>query len=868
MKKEKSVRSAELKRAILEKAKSLIVPVILLIIILVGILVVLNYKNDEEEEPVIRVNGFDGITEDIVLENDKLVFTMDPKTTQFSVQVKGTDKVWYSNPLDSEEDMLALTNEHNNLKSTLLMTYSQSTGLKTDFSSWEYSVEKGLYEIEATADKVRVKYSLGKIDREFIIPPVCTVDEFNDWLDKMEKKDGNTFRQFYMKYDINKLGKKDNKEELLEKYPILAEQPIYALSDGASVAVKEKLEGVFERAGYTMEEYNRDKERKAGVSESNNPVFNIEMIYQLDGDDLLVSVPLSKLEFPKKYPIYTLSILPYFGAGGNDQDGFLLVPEGGGALINFNNGKENQAAYYANVYGWDMALTRKAIVNNTRTYFNAFGISHEDGSFLCILESGAPYAAVQADIAGITKGLKLNSYNTANAVYNISLREEYDVGDIANSQVFVYLEDIPDETIVQRYCFLEQTDYSDMAKVYRQYLMNNYSGALTANTDTSAPVAIEVVGAVDKVKQILGVPVSRPLELTTYQEAEEMLTTIYGEGMKNMSVKLTGWSNGGVNQKIMKKAKLVSDLGSKKELQALSDTLSGMNVDFYLDGVTQYAYDSNLFNGFFSFTDAAKTLAKQRAVIPVYSAVTYSKREGVDDYYLLHADLIDETTDVLAQAAAKYNAGVSFRETGEDLSSDFYKKNPVSRQQAMDRQVAKLKEISDAGQNICINMGNVYAAVYSDLITNMDLQGTRYTILDRSVPFYELALHGYVNYTGEALNLAGNFEEELLNSVEYGAGLQFSLMKESTFTLQKTLYTEYYGSDYDAVHDKMMDVYNRYNAELGHTFNQEMTDHIAYSQDVSCTVYKDGTKVYVNYSYNPASVDGVTVPARDYKVVR
>ena len=47
-----------------------------------------------------------------------------------------------------------------------------------------------------------------------------------------------------------------------------------------------------------------------------------------------------------------------------------------------------------------------------------------------------------------------------------------------------------------------------------------------------------------------------------------------------------------------------------------------------------------------------------------------------------------------------------------------------------------------------------------------------------------------------------------------------------------------------------------------------MTDHIAYSQDVSCTVYKDGTKVYVNYSYNPASVDGVTVPARDYKVVR
>lgn len=868
MKKEKSVRNAELKKAILEKAKSLIGPMILLIIILIGIFVVLNYKNVEEEEPVIRVNGFDGITDDIVMENDKLIFTMNPKTTQFSVQVKGTDKIWYSNPEGAEADPLALANEQYNLQSTLLMTYSQSTGLKTDFNSYEYSVEKGLYEIEATDNSVRVKYSIGKIDREFIIPAVCTVDEFNAWLEKMEKKDGNTFRQFYMKYDINKLGKKDDKDALLETYPILAEQPIYALSDGASVAVKEKLEGVFERAGYTMDEYNRDKERRAGETENENPVFNVEMIYTLDGEDLVVSVPLSKLEFQKKYPIYTLSVLPYFGAGTKEQEGFLLVPEGGGALINFNNGKENQAAYYANVYGWDMALSRKAIVNNTRAYFNAFGISHEDGSFLCILESGAPYAAIQADIAGITKGKKLNSYNTVNAIYNISLREEYDVGDIANSQVFVYLEDIPDETIVQRYCFSNETDYSDMALEYREYLMNRYPGVLTANTDTSVPVAIEVVGAVDKVKQILGVPVSRPLELTTFEEASEMLTTIYNEGMKNMSVKYTGWSNGGVNQKIMKKAKVVSALGNKKDLKNLSDTLSGMNVDFYLEGVTNYAYDSGLLNGFFSFTDAAKTLAKQRAVIPVYSQVTYSKRDGVDDYYLLHADLIDETTDVLSQAAAGFNAGVAFRDIGEDLSSDFYKKAPVSRQQAMERQVAKLKQISDAGQKICINMGNNYAAVYSDLITNMDLQGTSYTILDRSVPFYELVLHGYVDYTGDPLNLAGNFEEELLNSVEYGAGLQFSLMKESPFTLQKTLYTEYYGSDYDAVHDKMMDVYNRYNAELGHTFNQEMTDHFICSQDVSCTVYKDGTKVYVNYGYNSASVDGVTVPARDYKVVK
>lgn len=73
-----------------------------------------------------------------------------------------------------------------------------------------------------------------------------------------------------------------------------------------------------------------------------------------------------------------------------------------------------------------------------------------------------------------------------------------------------------------------------------------------------------------------------------------------------------------------------------------------------------------------------------------------------------------------------------------------------------------------------INMGNEYAAVYSDMITNMDLQGSEYSILDEYVPFYQMAVHGYINYTGEALNLVGNMEDELLRSAEYGAGLYFT----------------------------------------------------------------------------------------------
>jgi hypothetical protein len=47
-----------------------------------------------------------------------------------------------------------------------------------------------------------------------------------------------------------------------------------------------------------------------------------------------------------------------------------------------------------------------------------------------------------------------------------------------------------------------------------------------------------------------------------------------------------------------------------------------------------------------------------------------------------------------------------------------------------------------------------------------------------------------------------------------------------------------------------------------------MTGHENLNQFVSVTVYEDGTRVYVNYGYSDYTGNGVTVPARDYLVVK
>jgi len=865
----KTVKKRLLSDAAKKRIKGMIFPVILTLIIVLGVIFVFTHKNTDTGEEVVRIERFEGTEEDIILENDDLEMTFHPLTTRFEIKVKSTGQIWRSNPDESTIPASDGSKKARELSTLIIQYGTEKSATGQDYDNYKYSVEKGVYDIEATKDYIKVMYSIGDVEKEFVIPPVTTETKYNEWTSKMTKDDANFVKRCYKKFDYQNPDKSETNEEykpekLLENYPIYETEVIYVLRNTTKENMKEKCEQIFASYGYTRDDYNADKELSNAEASSDKPVFNVNVYYRLEGKDLVVDIPYNEIQFKAANPLTTLTVLPFFGAAGKDEnDGYLFVPEGGGALIKFNNGKNSQPNYATKVYGRDRALVLKTLVSDKYANFNTFGIIRPEASFLCILEDGASYATINADISGRSN----ISYNYVNAKYTASLSEQYELGDQASTSVFVYLPSLPDETITQRYRFIDSGNYYDMAKEFQNYLRANFNQEFALNNDVEAPVAVEIVAAADKVKQVLGVPTSRPLKLTTFKEAKELVEQLQSEGLKNMSVKLSGWMNGGVNQKILKKVKLVSALGSSGDLKKLSQSAKSLNVDLYLDGVTQYEYDSDIFDGFNSFTDSARFISKERAKIYQYSAVTYAQREGADTYYLLHADLAKKMTENLYKAVKKYDANVSFRETGKDLSGDYYRKNITSREAARKSQMEQLATISQ-DTKVMINSGNLYAAIYSDVITNMDLRGAEHNLIDEFIPFYQMAIHGYKNYMGNPINLAKDPTQELLLSAEYGAGLQFTIMKESPFALQKTLYTEYFGANFDSWHEKMVSIYDRYNKELGHVFNQEMTGHVTVEEGLTCTSYADGTKVYVNYNYEAKTVNGKTIPARDYAVVR
>ena len=856
-------RSGKFWAAFTKKIKSLLVPILILLVIAIGVLIVVFWKEEEVPEEVVRINAYEGSSQDIVLENDKLKLVMDPETTQFTVTQKSSGAVWYSNPQDADSDPIALKPDIENLKSTLLLTYSNLNGVDTLYNNYKYSIASKIYNIEASEDSIKVLYSIGEVEKEYIVPLAIEEERMEELLSAMTTGNASMVGDYYKKYDINNLGQKDNKEELLAQYPALAEKVLYVLRDNVKDNLKKKFEQYFEEAGYTVEEYAAEKELYGFDNSSDKPVFNVTMEYRLEGDDLIVTVPLSEIEYKENAPIVSMTILPYFGAGSTQEDGYMLVPEGGGSIIRFNNGKLAQNSYYSDIYGWDMAQGRDYVVHETRAYYGAYGISKADASVLCILEDGAPYASVAADISGRT-----NSYNYVNANFSILHREQCDVAEMYNGEMFMYEQEIPDENLVERFRFVDSDDYVDMANAYHDYLGTKFGDEFSKSTDESVPVAVEIVGAVDKMEQVLGVPVSEPLKLTSYQEAQEILADLQENGVSNLSVKLSGWMNHGVQQRMLSDVKLISDLGSKKDLKNLLSYAKENNVNIYLDGVTNYAYDSNLLNGFSVFSDTARLVNKEKVELLEYDPVYYGEQDWKDYYYLLKPSEISKMIDNLGDAAGKYGAyGVSFRDIGYQLSADYNQKALVTRQTALNMQLESVEQMKDDGLGIMVNMGNDYMLGAADFITNMDLNGSVYTIIDETVPFYQIAIHGYVDYAGKALNLSGDCQEELLKSAEYGAGLYFTFADAETTVLQNTYYTQYFGANYDSWKERMMEIYSRYNEELGDIYAERIVDHEILEDGVARTTYENGTNVYVNYNVTDYRTnDGIVIPARDYLV--
>ena len=822
------------------------------------------------ESRFITLYEYSGEDKEITLENDYLIFKFFPALAEFSLVDKIIGAEWRSNPTDASSDPLADPVTSALMQSLFALQYADVSGVGTVFFGMEHSVALNAWDYSESNGALELNFTVGDLERSYILPPSAPEERMLLFLDRMSRDDRRKVETSYRLYDIDRLRENDNRAALLEQYPDLARGKVYILRENTQEYMKAQIEEYFLAAGYTREDYAADYARGASASIAEKPAFNLTLRFSLDGRSLLLDVPFDKIAYRPSFPITQLSLLPYMGSGGSDDDGYLLVPDGSGALIYFNNGRHNQIAYSSYVYGWDETMPREAVVSDNKAPIPVFGINRNGNSLLCIIEEGSSYAAVRADVSG-----RNSSWNTVYPRFDMIHGAVMDISGRTDRNVYLYENGLPrGERIVLRYTPCGTGGYVGLAKEYRSWLLERHPD-LGRGMSGGVPIAVEIVGAVNKTTHRMGIPMDRPLKLTSYKEAEAMIRDFSGLGWNNLRVKLNGWFNHSVDHSVPSGIRLISELGSRKDLRNLVAAAEECGSGLFPEADFLYIKDVRPFDGYSIYRDTARYVNRKRIEKYPYSFVWFGERVSWGKLsYISRPTVMMSMIDSFARKEAVYGlSNIAFRSMGGKLSGDYNEKRFVSREASMALRKEKFQELKNSGVRMMVDTGFIYSVPWADFITGMALEDQGFGITDVSVPFLQIALHGLVPFAGKAINLAEDYTRNLLRTVECGAGLYFSFMAEETGVLQETKFRQFYANEYSRWVGDADALYRQFSADFGGLYSQAIEGHKILSPGVTLTEYADGSIVIVNmspssYVYGGINGENFTVGTESYIVLR
>ena len=613
----------------------------------------------------------------------------------------------------------------------------------------------------------------------------------------------------------------------------------------------------------------------------NHIVFTISVEYILDGPDLVARIPIDSVTYPidainpndlesppVTLPVYSIRLLPYFGAAGDKSEGYILVPDGPGALIYFNNGKVDSAAVTLNLYGRDNSINRDEQMRNLiATRLPVFGMNYLDSGLLAVIEKGDSMARIRADIAG-----RVTSYNTVHAEFVVMPKGTAYVmttDEFTQEAAIAIPQSRPVAGDLQiRYSFLPKgaSDYVAMAHHYQAYLQKKGLSPLT-KVDESIPFYLDLIGSIQIKRPILGVPQTVIRPLTTYEETKTIVQELEDVGITNLQIRYAGWLKGGLEHDFPKKIRWEKAVGGKKGFNELKVFLDDRNIGFFPDVTFMTVGKNRLFDGVFPTRDAARFLNRTLAKSYKFDRATY-QAVATDYRYILAAPRLSNVMDGFLKDYKKLELStLSLNDLAFELNSDF-RYNPkklTDREQAKNLVIDGFAKLKD--YELMLNGGFAYGLPFAKHVINAPDALNGYAMIDEMVPFYQIALRGFVNYAGEAINFAYNPTEKKLRSIETGSFPYYVWSYSPSSQTKHTAYNDLYSLHYGDWLDDAVQYYHDSNNLLKLVQGQRIIDHQQVQNDVYKTTYENGVYTFVNYNEQDCYYQGTLIPAQGYRIM-
>ncbi len=799
----------------------------------------------------------------MTMQNERFVFEINTENGCFKiVDNENNGNTYYSNPISQNGDL-----NDEAMYSQLSLEYYSEANVMTTLNSYDHSAKLDNLTISNEKDYIKAVYVFGKIIIERNMIPACfTEKEF----EKLLAENGVDKELIKGSYEI--IDKESGYyEEYIELYPLLKKQQLYVLDKYTPDYKIERLYKAFKDIGFDTEklkEHNKKHEIKTEIKEQVQITVTVE--YRLEEDGFKFSIPCDSIETTGDAILTNIKVLPFYESAYSTEEGYMLLPDGSGAIINFSNPRVELDSAVVPIYGLDNVISIKQKTEyNARAVMPIYGINKGSKSTLAIIENGDALATVYSNVCGknnlpvtsICAGFSICPYELI-TVTSVSSKTSYNV---YSSKPYYGDIDI-------RFILLGEgnTSYAKMAAAYREYLIDR--GELTALTSGSYPLSVEFLGALTKNQSFFGIPYKKTHALTTYNDAASMINKIKTNVANDLIVKYSGWCNGGLIQGYAGKIKNVSALGNKKSLKDFNESLNNLGIKCYFNIDLQQINEKPLNFKINLSKKGARCVYKDTAIVSDIDLSTMGplkeKRFETDvkeiKSYLLSTPFLQTLVNDTNKKMSEFNINnISYGDIGSMLYSDYSDKNFTDRQKSLNI----IKKSLDDKNGFAVNSGDFYTLKNAEIIYNMPLGCSEKKIYDFEIPFAQIVLHGCVQYAGTAINLSNDPEGAVLKSVETGAVLNYTFASRNIEELKNSSLNYYYSVSYDSSNESMESNYRKISPIQSKLSLVFISEHEYITDKITKTVYEDGTEVIVNYGNTEYEYSGKMIAPSDFAYI-
>lgn len=558
--------------------------------------------------------------------------------------------------------------------------------------------------------------------------------------------------------------------------------------------------------------------------------------------------------------IVRISLAPFWCSVSNtEKDGYLLIPSGSGALIYPEEYSQSGRTYSAAVYGEDAAMEvwdDPSEVKSVR--LPVYGAKSGDKATCAIIENGAESAYIEVKSGATSLGYSAvyATFQLRGYTDNVSSLPNY-----TTVQNAVYADNAIQTPIQVGFYLLEEDEanYSAMAAVYKKYLMDT-EGMPDAASDIR--LALNVIGGAMIQKSMLGIPYETLYPTTTLKQAEEILRDLTEATGVHPAVNLQGYGSAGIEiGQLAGGFSIHRKLGSVKELQALADycgTDSPLFMDFDVIGLAKSG------NGFSPFFDSARSASGKVTYCYGFNIAVRSRQNSAR-YALLSRRKLEDSIRVLLKKTASWElkgigistlSNTAYSDYTDEYDSAYHAKGNMAADVA-----DLLKTLRAEGKAILVNDANAYAAAHADLVLRAPTKSSRADIFDEDIPFYEMVFRGHVPLTCESINQAPDAARQLLQAVEGGCGLTYTVIASYDGALMDVASTAFYNSAYDDIRSQIIESMEQLSTYYQKIAGATIQRHTILENGLRETVFDNGVSVYVNYSQETlVSPDGRVPP--------